>query len=115
MTYYKVLITDRNDQEDHHFESLDKVKEFLTERYGKLPNTKGKKKLYASSAPADKGLILSPELVKSAGGPTKAHTVIGFALSYRKKVCKACNPKDKATWQTDWICIREVTEKTVLI
>ena len=101
-TYYKIEIaeTARNnpkhdDENDHLFNNIvetikdiDGVKRFLTEHYGKMP--KMRKKMYHD--PNDEE--------------------IGFIHSFWNKDFSRNN---KSWWQTDWVTIKEVTEKSVLL
>ncbi len=100
--YYKIVIdeTGRDCLKDkatmfnrqvETFGSLDAVKDYIKERYGKLPS--GKNKVYIDT---DKGKTIE----------------LGFMYSYWNQ---DISHMSKKWYQTDWITITEVTEKPVLI
>ena len=73
------------------FETLDELKEFLTDRYEKMPL--GKRKIYIDG---------------SANTPVQ----VGFLHSFWNKDWSC---KSKSWFQTDWITITSVTEIPLLI
>ena len=100
--YYKITIVETGRQDlkrdtpqifneiEDNFKTLDKLKEFLINRYGKMP--KGKNKIYRD--------------VKGKS------VVYGFLHSFWNW---DCSHNSKKWYQTDWISITEVIETPVLI
>ncbi len=107
--YYKILIseTGRNSLKEEAtlfnvveevFATLDKVKEFLIERYGKLPCSKSRE-IYRDIVNASKKVTGSVE--------------VGFAYSYWNK--DISHISKSWYYQTDWIEITSVVETPILI
>lgn len=100
--YYKVQITEtaRNNpkediENDHIFNKIEQkcstlnlVRKFLIDHYGKIPNMK--RKIYCDPDGEE----------------------IGFIHSFWNK---DISHNSKAWWQTDWICITEISEKNILL
>jgi hypothetical protein len=76
-----------------YFESIDLVKEYLIDRYGKMP--KGRNKVYKDNS-------------KNSSKPF----VAGFLHSFWSSDISHNSPK---WYQTDWICVSEVTETPINI
>ena len=73
-----------------YFATLDEAKQFITERYGKLPKRHKQSTIYVD-------------------GSTDP---IGFVRSYWTKDLSHNSP---SWYQTDWVCVAKVSETPVLI
>lgn len=101
--YYKVTIdeTGRNslkeepqlfNQERRIFKTLEEVKEFIIDHYGKVPKRHSLNTVYIDT--------------------TNGTQAIGFLHSFWNKDWSHAT---KHWFQTDWVCVTEVTEVPVLI
>lgn len=101
MSKYKISITETGrgnlnekpqtfSEDIQHVDTLEKVREFLIDRYGRMPN--GRNKIYRD--------------IKGKS------VVCGFLHSFWNK---DWSHNSKKWYQTDWICISEVVETPVLI
>ncbi len=103
--YFEVVIdeTARNTPKDESryfnsftekFKSFEEVKEYIIDRYGKIP--KGKNKIYQDNAVDSKG----------------NNVQVGFMYSFWNK---DISHNSKKWYQTDWIVVKEIQRKATFI